>query len=71
LGLRLPGDLGQDESQRGRPVPRLAHPREEPLGVVTAGAEQQRYKTQGEVCRYVKSVTLIRVVSQTTHRITR
>lgn len=49
LGLRVPGDLGEDESQRERPVPGPAVAREEPDGVVAAGAEQQRDQPEGEM----------------------
>ena len=53
LGLRFPGDVRQDESQRERVVPRPADAREEQIGIVAACAKQQRYQSQGEMLRDV------------------
>lgn len=53
LGLRLLGDVRQDESQCERVVPGLADAREEQIGIVAACAEQQRHQSKGEMLRDV------------------
>ena len=53
LGLRFPGDVRQDESQRERVVPGPADAREEQIGIVAACAEQQRHQSKGEMLRDV------------------